>query len=218
MPRSCLDAPRVRALESRIVVNRSDSAILRCYVDANPSPYQIVWFKNGYEIFRQNQLSDLRIDRVERNDSGQYTCVVYNRLQNNTTRNGSSTMELIVQSRPILETTYSKIAAEIGQTITLTCRVSGQPRPNLIWKRNEQTIPCDEVVDDKCYLRFMKITEKDFGSYRCIAENLLGKEEWTYTIVSRGRIQKISVCHPAICLRLSPTNHDCFDDSSRFCD
>ena len=25
-----------------------------------------------------------------------------------------------------------------------------------------------------------------FGAYQCIAENLLGKEEWTYQIVSRG--------------------------------
>ncbi|CAF2499193.1 unnamed protein product [Rotaria sp. Silwood2] len=180
-------APRVYAMESRVIVNRSNSAILRCYVDSNPSPYQIIWFKNGYEIFRQNQLSDLRIDHVERNDSGLYTCMVYNRLYNNLTRNGSSIIELIVQSRPILETTYSKIAAEIGQTITLICRVSGQPKPNIFWKRNEQIMNCDEIVDDKCFLRLFHITKKDFGSYRCIAENLLGREEWTYTIVSRGK-------------------------------
>ena len=49
--------------------------------------------KMVYEIFRQNQLSDLRIDHVERNDSGLYTCMVYNRLQNNLTKNGSSTIE-----------------------------------------------------------------------------------------------------------------------------
>ncbi|CAF1149884.1 unnamed protein product [Rotaria sp. Silwood1] len=179
--------PRVYTMESRVIVNRSNSAILRCYVDSNPSPYQIIWFKNGYEIFRQNQLSDLRIDHVERNDSGLYTCMIYNRLYNNVTQNGSSIIEVIVQSRPILETTYSKIAAEIGQTITLICRVSGQPKPNIFWKRNEQIMNCDEIVDDKCFLRLFHITQKDFGSYQCIAENLLGREEWTYTIVSRGK-------------------------------
>jgi len=113
--------------------------------------------------------------------------MIYNRLQNNSIRNGSSTIEVIVQSRPILETTYSKIAAEIGQTITLTCRVSGEPKPKIFWKRNEEIINCNEMSDEKCYLRLVKITNKDFGSYRCIAENLLGKEEWTYTIVSRGK-------------------------------
>ncbi|CAF0934749.1 unnamed protein product [Adineta steineri] len=35
-------APRVRAIESRIIVNRSDSAILRCSVESNPLPYQII--------------------------------------------------------------------------------------------------------------------------------------------------------------------------------
>jgi hypothetical protein len=43
------------------------------------------------------------------------------------------------------------------------------------------------MIDDNCYLKLFHITNKDFGSYRCIAENLLGKEEWTYTIVSRGK-------------------------------
>ncbi|CAF0851701.1 unnamed protein product [Adineta ricciae] len=178
-------APRVRAVESRLVVNRSDSASLACYVDSNPLPYEIIWFKNGYEIFRQNQLSALQIDHVERNDSGLYTCVVYNRLQDNSTQNGSSMIEVIVQSRPILETTYSKIAAEIGQSVTLTCRVSGEPKPKILWKRNEQNLDCDELIDEKCYLKLTKVANKDFGSYKCIAENLLGKEEWTYTIVSR---------------------------------
>jgi roundabout axon guidance receptor 4 len=185
-----IDSPRVRPIESRIIVNYSDSAILRCYVDSNPLPYEIIWFKNGYEIFRQNQLSDLRIDHVERNDSGLYTCIVYNRLENNLIKNGSSTIELIVQSRPILETTYSKLAAEIGQTITLTCRVTGEPKAKIFWKRNEQILPCNDIIDDKCYLKLFQITNKDFGSYRCIAENLLGKEEWTYTIVSRGKTKK----------------------------
>ena len=175
-------------MESRLVVNRSSSAILRCHVSSNPSPYQIIWFKNGYEIFRQSQLSDLRIDHVERNDSGLYACMAFNRLQNNSTRNGSTTIEVIVQTRPVIETTYSKIAAEIGQTLTLVCRVSAQPKPNIYWKRNEQIVHCDELVDEKCYLRLFQVTKKDFGAYRCIAENLLGKEEWTYTIVSRGKI------------------------------
>ena len=181
------DAPRVRAIESQIIVNRSDSVMLRCSADSNPLPYQIIWFKNGYEIFRQNQLSDLRIDHVERNDSGVYSCTVYNRLQDNTTRNGSAKIDLLVQSRPVLETTYSKLAAEVGQDIVLTCRVSGQPKPKINWLRNDQRIDCDEILDDKCNLRLSKMTERDFGAYRCIAENLLGREEWTYTIVSRGK-------------------------------
>jgi hypothetical protein len=131
-------------------------------------------------------LNDLRIDRVERNDTGLYTCTEYNRFHNNQITNGSSTIELIVQSRPIIETTHSKIAAEVGQSIILTCRVIGQPKASIIWKYNNQIIQCDEIINDICYLRFSKITKKDFGAYQCIAENLLGKEEWTYYIVSRG--------------------------------
>ncbi|CAF3380090.1 unnamed protein product [Rotaria sp. Silwood1] len=180
-------SPRIRSIESHILVNHSDSVILRCLVDSKPLPYKIIWLKNNSEIFRDNQLADLHINHVERNNSGLYTCVVYNRFYNNQTRNSSNTIELIVQSRPIIETTYSKIAAEIGQSVTLTCRVIGQPKPSIIWKHNQQIISCDEIINDICYLYFPKITMQDFGTYQCIAENLLGKEEWTYTIVVRGK-------------------------------
>ena len=181
-----LDAPRVRALQSQIVVNRSDSVLLRCSIDSNPSPHEIVWLKNQTQLLRQTQLTDLRLERVERNDSGLYTCLAFTRFHNNITSNGSSTIEVIVQSRPVIETTYSKLAAEIDQAVTLTCRVSGQPMPNIYWKFQERIISCDEITDDVCYLRLSRMKQTDFGSYRCIAENLLGREEWIYTIVSRG--------------------------------
>ncbi|CAF5137404.1 unnamed protein product, partial [Rotaria sp. Silwood1] len=99
-------SPRIRSIESHILVNHSDSVILRCLVDSKPLPYKIIWLKNNSEIFRDNQLADLHINHVERNNSGLYTCVVYNRFYNNQTRNSSNTIELIVQSRPIIETTY----------------------------------------------------------------------------------------------------------------
>ncbi|CAF1963240.1 unnamed protein product [Rotaria magnacalcarata] len=179
--------PRVRSISSRIRVNCSDSVVLRCLVDSNPSPYKIVWLKNNTEIFRDYQLADLYLTQVERNHSGVYTCVVYNRFHNNQTSNSSHAIELIVQSRPIIETTYSKIAAEIGQSVMLTCRVIGLPKPNIIWKYNEQIIACNEIINDMCFLHFSKIAANDFGTYRCVAENLLGQEEWSYTIVSRGK-------------------------------
>ena len=112
--------------------------------------------------------------------------MAFNRFHNNITSNGSSAIELIVQSRPVIETTYSKLAAEIDQAVTLACRVSGQPMPNIYWKLQERIISCDEITDETCYLRLPRMRPTDFGSYRCIAENLLGREEWVYTIVSRG--------------------------------
>ena len=155
--------------------------------DSNPLPYKIIWLRNNSEIRHETRSANLHINRVELNDSGLYTCVVYNRFYNHEITNGSTTIELIVQSRPIIETTYSKIAAELGQSMILTCRVIGQPKPSIVWKHNEHTIPCSKTTDDTCYLNFFRIRKKDFGTYQCITENLLGKEEWTYTIVSRGK-------------------------------
>jgi len=179
-----LDAPRVRAVQSRLAVNHSDSVTLRCSIDANPSVHQIKWFRNHSEI---SDKIDFHIDRVERNHSGIYTCMAFNRLFNNQTMNGSSTIELLVQTRPIIETTHSKIATEIDQSVTLPCRVFGEPKAKIYWKSNGQIMQCDEIINEICYLRFSRIAKHHFGMYQCIAENFLGKEEWTYEIVSRGK-------------------------------
>lgn len=120
--------------------------------------------------------------------------MAYNRFYNNQTSNGSNTIEVIVQSRPIIETTYSKLAAEIDQSLVLTCRVIGQPKAKIIWKFNDEILQCDDIQNDICYLKFMKIRKKDFGTYLCIAENILGKEEWPYQIVSRGKREKKRIC------------------------
>lgn len=187
------DAPRVHVSQSQIVVNRSDSIVLHCDADANPPPGQIIWMKNGSIILQHHALIDLHLPRIERNHSGIYTCLIFNRFHNNRTGNGSNTIELIVQTRPIIETTHSKIATEIGQAVTLICRVSGQPMPIIYWMHQEKVIPCDEIKNGTCSLTFSNIQRYQFGSYQCIAENLLGKEEWTYTIVSRGKCQTWSL-------------------------
>lgn len=163
--------------------------MLQCLVDSNPLPYKIIWLRNQSEILHQNStIVDLNIERVERNHSGIYTCLAFNRFHNNRTSNGSNDIELIVQSRPIIETTHSKLATELGQSLTLNCRVTGQPMPNIFWRSSEKIISChDKMNNGICSLHFSKITSTDFGSYRCIAENLLGREEWVYTIVSRGK-------------------------------
>lgn len=146
--------------------------------------------KNSTIILQENGLVDLHLPRVERNDSGVYTCLIYNRFHTNRTGNGSKTIELIVQTRPIIETTHSKIATEIGQAVTLICRVSGQPMPIIYWMYHDKVIPCDEIKNGSCHLKFVDIQSKQFGSYRCIAENLLGREEWIYSIVLRGKTKR----------------------------
>ena len=173
-------------MRSRMTVNRSDSVRLHCAADANPLPYETVWSRNGSTVLRQEHLAHLHIEHAQLGDSGFYTCTVHNRFHNNLTSDGSSVIELIVQNRPIIETTYSKLAGEIGQTIALVCRASGRPKPDIVWKRHDRTIPCSEMRDDRCYLEIFNMTAADFGLYRCVAENLLGREEWIYTVVSRG--------------------------------
>jgi hypothetical protein len=181
-----LDSPRVRTLASRLIVNRTDAVVLHCSVDANPLPNKVIWLKNNIELIRRHHLTDLRLERVERNDSGHYTCMVFNRFYTNVTSNGSTSTELIVQTRPILETTHSKFAAEIGQSVTLICRASGEPQPTIVWKYDEKILSCTEIINGTCYLRLPNIQSIDFGVYCCLAENLLGREEWLYTIVVRG--------------------------------
>ncbi|CAF1063059.1 unnamed protein product [Didymodactylos carnosus] len=216
-------APRVRSIDKILKVNRSDQVKLRCSIKSYPNAHEIIWYKDKIEISRYKIDNDdkieYRIDRVERNDTGNYTCMAINRISLNKQQqqqqryfdlNGSAIIELIVYSRPVMETTYSKIASEIGQSVKLICSVKGQPTPSIFWKHNGKTLNCEENTNDYCKLSLNYVTTKDFGDYKCIAENLLGKEEWTYTLVSKGKpeppydIQIDKITHSSFKIRFKP--------------
>ena len=72
------------------------------------------------------------------------------------------------------------LLANIGETVTLTCTVSGVPRPVITWLRgNSPIIPSDRirtrtetnVTHITSQLEVSNLMESDGGSYTCSAAN-----------------------------------------------
>ena len=63
-----------------------------------------------------------------------------------------------------------KVSAFTGDTLTLNCSATGDPRPVISWKRQGAALPVGRshrTDDDALVLRDLK--EKDAGNYICVA-------------------------------------------------
>lgn len=61
------------------------------------------------------------------------------------------------------------------QTAEFTCKVNGDPTPEILWRRNDGKMPIGRahILDDKS-LRIERVNPQDQGTYICEAENGVG--------------------------------------------
>lgn len=65
--------------------------------------------------------------------------------------------------------------ALVGQRVVFHCAVDGEPRPNVLWRREDGKMPIERarILDDKSLL-IDSVQTSDEGLYICDAENLVG--------------------------------------------
>ena len=124
------------------------------------------------------QRSRVSLIRVDKSDSGVYTCWVKNRRVNFT---------VIVEHPPIINNSaQSSVFQAPGYTATLHCHVSGVPVPLITWTQvktgeavrssSQHSVSISNFSDDliSSSLSFYNVTHDDYGEYACNAENYLG--------------------------------------------
>ena len=74
------------------------------------------------------------------------------------------------------------MTAYVGTDVTLTCLVSGIPRPSVTWIKNGlpwkgegSTNAVLQAHGNEHTIHFQNVTQKEAGLYECHAENTLGK-------------------------------------------
>ncbi|XP_022254073.1 lachesin-like isoform X2 [Limulus polyphemus] len=113
----------------------------------------------------------LHIDNVQKDDQGQYMC----QINTNPMISQSGYVSVVVPPKIDEDITSSDREVKEGSHVTLQCRASGIPTPNITWRRedNQEIIlgkkKVTKVVGDTLDINHVKRTH--MGAYLCIASN-----------------------------------------------
>lgn len=186
----------IRVIPSRRVeVNQGNPIKLGCETDAQPPP-EIKWFienkkVDGYDPDMTLDGNYIIIRKVNRSHSGLYQCLA---------EDGSKTpameaINVIVHYVPEIE--VKKHIVHSGENIEseMTCIVSAYPEAIITWYKDGKEIMHKKgsVVmqhgimkgnKTKHVLKIWHTSMKDFGEYKCRAENTIGKD--TKSIILTG--------------------------------
>ena len=107
----------------------------------------------------------LQISDVRKVDSDAYFCSAVNLLGNVERKT-----LLVVISLPVFAVKPpGKVFAVIGNTLTLNCSATGDPRPVISWKRQGATLPVGRSHRANGALVIRDLKEEDAGNYICVA-------------------------------------------------
>jgi len=136
-------------------------------VSGYPAPV-VTWRKSSGQLPQGRahyNNSVLQISDVRKSDSDTYFCSAVNLLGN-----VEKKTQLVVVSLPVFTVKPpEKIAAGIGDTLTLSCSATGDPRPVISWKRQGAALPAGRSDRRKNVLIVRDLKEEDAGSYICVA-------------------------------------------------
>ncbi|XP_023247283.1 roundabout homolog 1-like, partial [Copidosoma floridanum] len=183
------DEFRVEPQNTRVAAG--GTALLECGSPRGYPEPTLQWKKNGHIIdFESNKRmslvdgGNLMISDVKQSDQGKYQCVATNVVG----IRESAIAILTVNVKPYFLKAPSNQTILMDQTAEFSCRVGGDPPPDILWRRHDGKMPIGRghILDDKS-LKIERVTTSDQGTYICEAENGVGtiSASATLTVYSR---------------------------------
>lgn len=165
---------------------------LPCLVDKLPGSVQIIWSKEDAKstqiaigttvvareymdrasVTVDEQGSTLYIGIAKSEDAGKYKCSVAVRGDQ-----PEQSHEVRIRAPPSVDlSTPSLLEPSKGDDVTLSCKASGKPRPQVRWSRVGKMMPDGQSEIKSEVVTFSQVSRKHSGTYRCTASNGHGKE------------------------------------------
>jgi len=88
-----------------------------------------------------------------------------------------STLEILVPPKVEPVPRDGKFVVRKGSTITLSCKMTGNPIPVLTWQRANNVLPSGEKVLEGSQLVIQDVTRHHSGIYLCSGDNKVGKPD-----------------------------------------
>uniref|UniRef100_A0AAY4DSA1 Myosin light chain kinase, smooth muscle n=1 Tax=Denticeps clupeoides TaxID=299321 RepID=A0AAY4DSA1_9TELE len=194
-------APRFESSPQSQEAVEGTKVIFRCQVSGSPEPL-LSWVKDGIPIRSRAGLTIqqdssqhlLSLERVQRDDGGQYSCTAIN-----SRGRASCTWTLSVKNirpagkPPLFRSVIKGCTVTEEQDFTLQCSVEGRPTPTVTWMLDGEH-ECHPSVyavvlfeRGQAQLTVRRAVASDAGSYSCIAENEHGRAECSARVVIKEK-------------------------------
>ena len=84
----------------------------------------------------------------------------------------------------------SKLTVNESNTAALFCSATGNPAPQLSWIRVDGSLPSNRIkVKSDGLMQIDDVRLEDAGKFKCMARNLLGKDENTANLVVQSKLK-----------------------------
>jgi len=156
----------------------------------NPQNIKVSWLKDGTMLTlgdstvfpnpRFHALVDqasntfsLHIKNLTAADTGKYKC----QINSDVAKAIAKEVDLQVTRAPIIiDVMETNIRITEGQPATLLCKADGFPKPEIVWKRdNEEIFSSKGNTFSGANLTILQVKKEDRGRYICIANNGIGE-------------------------------------------
>ncbi|XP_057651793.1 nephrin-like isoform X2 [Diorhabda carinulata] len=170
-------------------IEEGDDVYFECKVNANPWAYKVLWKHNG-EVMQANQKGGvimstlaLALQGVTRSQAGNYSCVA-----SNVEGDGdSNTVDLKIMYKPVCRSVQKHIyGVAKAEKVKVLCEVESYPPPDTFkWLFNNSAESSEVPITRyktgvhrfSSTLTYTPMTEMDYGTVMCWANNLAGRQQ-----------------------------------------
>ncbi|KAL4218919.1 Hemicentin-1 [Mactra antiquata] len=173
-------------------VIESENITLICPVEADPEPF-IVWLRNEAELQVDQeprlQISDdgkqLTIFNADVSDKARYTCIA-----ENVAGDTQKSFDLDIYVPPSIDQDRASpedVIVMKDNSLYLDCPVTGIPRPNVIWYKDNEILSPDldpnlRLLAEGRRLEVIDARVSDAGRFKCVGENKAGTTEREFSV------------------------------------
>ncbi|XP_077357012.1 neuronal cell adhesion molecule a isoform X24 [Festucalex cinctus] len=159
------------------MVLRGETLELECIAEGLPTP-EMSWQKDGGELPTSklsflNYKKTLKISDVSEADAGDYACAATNRLGT-----ANHVIKVTVKAAPFWISAPRNLILAPNETGILTCKVSGDPKPDISWFVNG--VPIENALEDHTRkvdgdtVILSRVQSGSSAVYQCNASNEFG--------------------------------------------
>ncbi|KAM8972260.1 protogenin [Pelodytes ibericus] len=181
------------------IVSRKESVVLDCQANGE-APITVKWMKNGIKVSENDRVYTLHNGSLyireaegrkgEQTDEGFYQCLALNKYGAIL----SQRAHLSLTTMSAFEEQPVSIEVQEGGVARFSCKITSNPPPIITWEVNRTALPLalDRITMlPKGILQIYGITQKDAGTYRCVATTMANRRksaDATLTVVPAAEI------------------------------